>query len=266
MNESLKQLEEFKDCTDIEKIKHCLDKVIRALKATTLACKTCDKDGTKDAKSINKVDNCVICRKDTDKFSYLDFTVKKILQNNPTAELYDRIRDLFPLIKNPLIFSDELQLIFENSSQAVPTLMFIYEVISYYQVDYTDFYKMVLSTVTEENCCSDGYLLFVLNTLHRKFCKRVELEDVAFILQKLSEVSVEVSSRSAAKVLYTIIIILRMYPSLFEIVGQLNHIYMLLNSLEYIARIARRIFIEAANPEMRPAMVFLENFSFPDEE
>lgn len=231
MESAFEKLEEVMESTDLEKIKLALDRFKRA---------TVEDPGSRKL--------------------YIDPVLKSIFRNNLTAELFDRVEDLFPYIRDPRNFIDELECYTTNRALAVSTLMFIHELRSYFNIEYEEFYERLASTVLKENCISEGYLLFLLKALRGN---RIEGDDITPILMRLSCISVEISSKSCVKVLYTIIVILRMHPGLFRMAKELRQLYILLNSFEPIARIAMRIFIEAENPHCRPSMVFLENFVFP---
>ncbi|ELA42173.1 uncharacterized protein VICG_00816 [Vittaforma corneae ATCC 50505] len=231
MENAFQRLQELRDSTDLSKIKLAIDRFKRA--------------------SVEEPTSRKIC---------IDQILKSIFQNNLTAELFDRIEDLFEFIRDPRIFLDELDRYTENKSLVVSTLMFIHELKCHFNIEYDEFYPKLASTVQKENCISEGYLLFLLKALKDS---RIDEDYIKPILPRLSEASVEVSSKSCVKVLYTIIVILRMHPELFRTAKDLNQLYILLNSFEPIARIAKRIFVEAENPQLRPAMVFLENFVFP---
>lgn len=233
MEEALQQLYELKDTQNLQAIKNVLDKLIRLQK------------------------------EDPNQNYKIDYILKSIFQNNMTAEIFDRIEELFPMIKDPRIFLDELDTIAENTEMIVPTLMFIFDLRQKFDLEYDEFFTKLLSTVYKENCMSEGYLLFLLKALKDS---SIDEDLIEPIIYKLSEISIEVPSPECAKVIYTIIVILRMHPCLFRITPKLGQIYMLLNSFEYIARIARRIFVESENPHLRPSMVFLENFVFPTTE
>lgn len=230
MEEAYTQLYELKDSSDIQAIKLSLDRIKRI--------------NTANPSHEYKIDTIL----------------KSIFRNNFTAELFDRIEDLFSMIKDPRMFLDELDTFTQAKHLVVPTLMFIFDLKKQFDMEYDEFYTKLCLTVQKENCISEGYLLFLLKALKSNSIDEDLIEPIIF---RLSEVSVEIPSKCCAKVIYTIIVILRMHPGLFRITPKLGQIYMLLNSFEYIARIARRIFIESENPHLRPSMVFLENFVFP---
>lgn len=230
MDEALMKLEELKNTTELNRIKVALDKL---------------KNAPKDKKSDVRI----------------DWILKEIFRRNHTAELFDRIEEVFDYVKDPRIFIDELDIFTEDKNLIIPTLMFIYNLRRRFDFEYDDFYKKLHESIQRDNCQSEGYLLFLLKALKDT---QIDDNDIKPIIVRLSEISTEISSRGCVKVLYTIIVILRMHPGLFRIVKDLNHLYILLESLDSINRIARRIFIEAENPEMRPTMVFLENFTFPE--
>ena len=237
MEEAYDFLYELKDSTDLSQIKLSLDRLKRV-----------------SLEESNTVKNNKI---------KIDSILKSIFKNNFTSELFDRIEELFFLIKDPRIFLDELDLFTENNLLLVPTLMFIFDLKQEFGMEYDSFYSKLCSSINKDNCISEGYLLFVLKALKNS---SIDEELIEPIIYKLSEISVEIPSKFCVKVVYTIIVILRMHPVLFGITHNLGQIYMLLNSFEYIARIAKRIFIETENPNMRPSMVFLENFVFPKSE
>jgi len=230
MDLAFEKLEELKDSTDLEKIKLALDRLIR--------------NSAAEAPS---------------KPVYIDSVLKSIFRNNHTAELFDRVEDLFALIRDPRNFLDELDAYTDTKSLVVSTLMFIHELRVHFGTEYDEFYSKLAETVHKDNCASEGYLMFLLRVL----TAGVEEDDIVPIVVRLSEASVEVSSKNCVKVLYSIIVILRMHPGLFRMVKDLKQLYILLNSFEAISRIAKRIFVEAENPHCRPSMVFLENFVFP---
>lgn len=230
MEDAYNQLFELKDSTDIQKIKLGLDKLKRM--------------------NIEHPNN-----------NYkIDSILKSIFKNNLTAELFDRVEDLFSMIRDPRSFLNELDSFTEIRLLAVPTLMFIFDLKNEFQLDYDEFYHKLCATIQRESCVSEGYLLFLLKALKDN---SIDEDLIEPIIYRLSEISIEIPSQNCVKVVYTIIVILRMHPGLFKITPKLGQIYMLLNSYEYIARIARRIFIESENQSMRPSMVFLENFVFP---
>lgn len=233
MDEAYEQLYDLKDTQNLPAIKQVLNKIVR----------------------LNTENH--------DHGYKLDFILKSIFRNNLTAELFDKIEELFSMIKDPRTFLDELDSYTGNLELIVPTLMFIFELKENFDVEYDEFYHKLCSTVKRENCISEGYLLFLLKALKSNSIDEDLIEPIIF---RLSEVSIEVSSQDCAKVIYTVIVILRMHPGLFRLVPRLGQVYMLLNSFEYIARIARRIFLEYENPKKRPTMVFLENFVFPNSE
>lgn len=231
MEYAFEKLEEVKNTIDIENIKLALDRFKRA---------------SLEDKSKTKL--------------YIDKIIKSLFQNNGTAELFDRITDLFEHIKDPRNFLDELDGFTENTALVIPTLMFIHELQCHFNFEYEEFYSKLYATVQIENCISEGYLLFLLKALKDN---KIEGKHIEPILTRLGEISTEISSAGCVKVLYTMIIMLRMHPWLFKRVKDINQLYLLLQSFDPISRIARRIFIEAENPEMRPTMIFLENFVFP---
>lgn len=231
MNEAFKKLDDLKTSTEIPKIKQALDKFKKA-----------------------SIEN------PTHESFFIDSILKSIFHTNTTTDFFDRIEDLFEFIRDPRNFIDELDRYTEKRALAVPTLMFINELRTRFDFEYEDFYLKIKNTVRKENCVSEGYLIFLIKTLKSN---KIEEEDVKAILLMLSQVSIEVSSKSCVKVLYTIIIILRLHPGLFRIVKDMNQLYILLNSFESISKIVKRIFLEAENPESRPSMIFLENFVFP---
>lgn len=190
----------------------------------------------------------------------IDHTLKRILQNNPSAEILDRIEDLLVLVRDPRNFYDELDHFTTYRDLIVPTLMLVHEIRKHFNFEYEEFYTKLESTVSRDNLCSEGYLLFLLNALQDR---RIDESVIVPIIRRLCVCSVEVSSGECIKVLYATIVLLRMHPGCFKIVSELNQLYILLKSFPSISRIAERIFLEAANPHMRPSVVFLENFVFP---
>lgn len=233
MEKAIESLRRCEDSTDLSEIKRCMD-VLRNK----------SEEATEAELAEYAIDN----------------TLKRILRNNPNAEILDRVEGLLMLVRDPRNFYDELDHLTTEEHLIVPTLMLVYEIRKHFNFEYEEFYTKLESTVSKENLCFEGYLLFLLKALQDR---RTEESVIVPIIKKLCACSVEVSSSVCIRVLYSVIVILRMHPGCFKAVPSLNHLYILLESFGPISRIARRIFLEAENPHMRPSVVFLENFVFP---
>lgn len=233
MEEAIRDLRECESSTDLSEIKRCMDML-----------KSRSEEATEEELSGYAIDH----------------TLKRILRNNRSAEVLDRVEGLLVLVRDPRNFYDELDHLTTLRHLAVPTLMLVHEIRKHFNFEYEEFYTKLESTASRENLCSEEYLLFLLNALQDR---RIDESVIIPIVKKLCMWSVEVSSGECVKILYSIIVILRMHPGCFKVVPELNQIYILLRSFPSISRVAERIFLEAENPHMRPSVVFLENFAFP---
>lgn len=233
MEKAIKDLRECENSTDLSEIKRCLN-VLR--------------DRSIEATEAELSEYAI------------DHTLKCILRNNPSVEILDKIEDLLTLVRDPRNFYDELDHCISQRHLTVPTLMLVHEIRKHYNFEYEEFYTKLESTVSKENLYFEGYLLFLLKALQDR---KIDESVVVPIIKKLCVCSVEISSSACIRVLYSVIVILRMHPGCFKAVPLLGQLYILLNSFDSISRIARRIFLEAENPHMRPPVVFLENFVFP---
>lgn len=190
----------------------------------------------------------------------IDMLIKTVLRKNPCVEILDKIEELLVAIKSPILILEELDRFTIQEHLAVPTLMLIFEMQNRFDIHYDTFYKKLETTVIKENVISEGYLLFVLKSLQNK---RLHENEIIPIVRRLADLTTEVKSGACIKVLYSIIVILRMHPGCFKIVPSLKKLYLLLESFNEISTITKRIFLEAENPELRPSVVFLKNFTFP---
>lgn len=191
----------------------------------------------------------------------IDYIIRDILKYTPCVEYLDKIASLISLIKAPGIFFNEILQFTYKPNTIVPALMLIYEIKCKFEIEYDDFYLEIKNSINNIHVRSEGYLIFLLRTLKNI---NIPQNEIISIIKKLTEVSLEVITGDCIKVLYTILVIMRMHPGCFNIVYELNILYMFLESFDSVSAIARRIFIEAENPECRPQAVFLQNFAFPD--
>lgn len=191
---------------------------------------------------------------------YLDFKIKKIIKNLKCIEIIEKIGDLCHLIKDPRNFHDELVSYLNVKHLLLPTLMLMYQLNGVFKVNYDEFYPKLFETLTIENMQSEGYLLFILRCLN---VNSLEEEIIENFLKQISKISVEVNSECCIKLVYCILVIMRIHPATFKFTNDLKELNMLIYSFESIKNIVQRIFIEAKYPEKRPKMVFLQNFAFP---
>lgn len=191
----------------------------------------------------------------------VDQIIRTILRNHPCVEILDKISDILILSRTPSIYLDELDHFLSQQNLAVPALMLIFEIRNKLDVEFPSYYERLEETICLENAASEGYLILLMKSLQGRDLYE---ERVISIVMKLVDLTTEMKSSECIKILYSIIVILRMHPGCFQIVKNMKKLYIFLESIDPIANIARRIFIEAENPSMRPDIIFLENFSFPD--
>jgi len=234
MEKIIKDLQDCSSSPDLNEIKRCLN--LLAVKARELP--------DEQMKNYN-----------------VDPIIKTILRNHPCVEILDKISEILILSHSPVLFMDELNYFTAQPHLAVPTLMLIFEIKNRFDLEFPQFYEKLEETICRDNAISEGYLIFLLKTLQNR---KLHTDEIAPIVKRLVQISTDTLSNECIKILYSVIVILRMHPGCFKIVHKLKKLYIFLESFDSIASIARRIFIEAENPELRPSMVFLENFSFPD--
>lgn len=190
----------------------------------------------------------------------IDFELKTILKNNKSIEILERIGDLCHLIRDPRTFQDELEDYFNVKALLLPTLMLMFQFYTAFKYQPDSFYVRLYDTINVDNIQSEGYLLFLLKCLDKQ---NLEQDVIDSCLRMLSKLSIEVNSDSCIKIIYCILVIMRMHPAAFELAEELKELNMLMYSFDSIKNIVQRIFIEAKYPLKRPKMVFLQNFVFP---
>lgn len=221
---------------------------------------------TNDIYHINRVLDIIIdesSRLDGEALSAyaLDPALKRILRNNKRIEVVEKIGDLFSLIRDPRNFHDELVELLDEPCLMIPTLMLMFELSQDFDFEYADFYVRLAESLTIENVQSEGFLLFVLRCLNKR---TLDLPVLELYLRRLSQLSVAVPSGACIKIVYCILVIMRMHPASFAMCDELKELHILACSFESIKNIVQRIFIEARCPKKRPKVVFLQNFAFPE--
>lgn len=190
----------------------------------------------------------------------LDPLIRRLLRSNRCVELVEKIADLLPLIRDPRNFQDELISLLEIRPLALPVLMLIFQLSQDFDFTYGEFYNNLEDILSVDNIQSEGFLFFILRCLEPK---DIDFETLKSFLQRLSSLAVFISSVACIKVLYCILVIMRMHPAAFRVAKDLKELYILAYSFESIRNIVKRIFIEAKHPKRRPKVIFLESFTFP---
>lgn len=190
----------------------------------------------------------------------MDFIIKELLKKFCCVELVEKIPDFFPLIKDPRNFYDEIEALFKDPLLIVPVLMLIHELSKNFIFEYDKFFEKLVLITNLENVQSEGFLLFLLVSFEHKIVSLSVIED---FLRILSFHSVYVSSKDCLKIIYCILVIMRMHPAAFKLSTKLKELYILAYSFDSICNIVKRIFLESKDPSRRPKHVFLESFSFP---
>lgn len=191
----------------------------------------------------------------------VDYIIRDILRYTPEIDYLDKIVCLLEMVKAPGIFFNDILKFTDDSKSIVPALMLIFELKCRFEIEYEDFYIKLENSITTYHVEFEGYLIFIVTSLKDP---HIPEKNVIPIIEKLVSMSLESKSSICVKILYTILVILRMHPGCFKIVNGLDALYIFLESLEPISAIARRIFVEAENSECRPKTVFLQNFRFPE--
>lgn len=191
----------------------------------------------------------------------IDHILKQILRNNRRIEVIEKIGDLLLLVRDPRNFQDELVELMEDERLVLPTLMLMYQMNQDFGFEYDGFYQRLVEVVTGENVQSEGFLLFMVRCLGRR---GLEFRVVEMFLRRLSGLSTSVLSRDCIKIVYCMLVIMRMHPACFALADDLKELSLLACSFGPIKGVVQRIYIEAEHPQKRPKMVFLENFAFPE--
>lgn len=191
----------------------------------------------------------------------LDPIIKKILKHHMCIQIIEKIGDMLTIIRDPRNFYDELVEFMKQPTLVLPTLMLMYQLKQCFEFEYDDFYNKLGEVLVVGNVESEGFLLFMLKCLEDQ---TIEIQVVEKILQKLSWLSVEVSSDVCIRIVYCILVIMRMHPASFKYLSHMKEMDIHLHSLDSIKNIVKRIYAEAVDAKKRPKMVFLQNFAFPD--
>lgn len=191
----------------------------------------------------------------------IDFALKQILRNNKHIEIIEKTGDLLLLVRDPRNFQDELAEIMADRNLVLPTLMLMYQIGQDFDFEYEAFYQRLEEILTVDNVQSEGFLIFMLRCLNKR---TLEFATIELFLKRLSSLSVSVFSRDSVKIVYCMLVIMRMHPACFVLTDDLKELSLLACSFESIKNIIQRIYIEAENPSKRPKVVFLQNFAFPE--
>lgn len=190
----------------------------------------------------------------------LDFHIKKLLRRNPCIEIIEKIEDLFHLIHDPRNFYDELVGLLESKSLTLPGLMLIHQIKASFNFPYDGFFNKLEEILTHENVRSEGFLFFVLRCLNQP---QIDLGIIRSFLTKLAKLSSDVPSEISIRLVYCLLVVMRIHPAAFQFTPNLKELTVLVRSVGPIRAIVQRIFIESKRPERRPKTIFLQNFIFP---
>lgn len=190
----------------------------------------------------------------------LDSHLKQLLRKHPSIEIIEKIGDLFPLVRDPRNFYDELIDTLSYKLLILPSLMLIFHISSHFDFVYDDFYVKLEETVTEENVKSEGYLLFVLRCLDNR---NIELGVVERFLKRFSQLSITVPSDVCVRIVYCMLVLMRIHPASFQFADSFKELTVLSRAVGPIKAITHQIFTESKYPERRPKAIFLNNFTFP---
>lgn len=191
----------------------------------------------------------------------IDPIIKKLLKTQPSIELLEKIGDLLFLIRDPRNFHAELVETATTESLTLPMLMLIFQIRQEFVFPYEQFYSQLLNLISVKTLKSEGFLFFLLRCFENK---DIDFATVADLLRRLSTFSVVVPSQVCIRIVYTMLVIMRIHPAAFRLVPELNELSLLSASFDSIKKIVHRIFIEAEHPSERPKAIFLQNFTFPD--
>jgi hypothetical protein len=191
----------------------------------------------------------------------IDSELKEILRNHKNAEIIEKISHLLPVVGDPRNFQDELSLCLEDDKLMIPTMMLIYQLNQYFNFECPEFHSRLETIITMSNIQSESLLLFVLRCLKNR---EIDLDVVIRILKKLSELSIALPSPWCTRIIYSMLLIMRMHPATFRYVDELKELNILMMSFDSVAKIVSRIFIEANNPNERKGSVQVDNILFPE--
>ncbi|ORD93974.1 hypothetical protein ECANGB1_1321 [Enterospora canceri] len=197
----------------------------------------------------------------------IDLELKQVLRENRKAEVIEKTAELLPLIRNPKNLYDELVGCLGDEELGIPTLMTVYLLQQETEFHFSGFEAAVLDAIRPENARVEGFLFFILQIAERSIINRgcrtfmVQVAD-RLILAATDGVG---ESKAATRILYAVLVLLRMHPAIFQEV-QLRRLNILRASVGNVRQMAERILLEARNAFLRPKRVFLDNFSFPEDD
>lgn len=190
----------------------------------------------------------------------MDGYFKVLLRRCPCIEVIEKIGDMLGLVDDPRSFYDELIATLDNRALLLPSLMLIFHISDSFDFTYDGFYARLEETVTQDNVCSEGYLLFMLRCLQRP---KIELPVLARFVRRLSRLSALIPSEACVRVVYCILVVMRLHPPAFQLAKELGELTVHARGAGAIRGVVQRIYAEARRPSMRPKSVFLQNFAFP---
>ncbi|KAL6120449.1 hypothetical protein NUSPORA_02822 [Nucleospora cyclopteri] len=193
----------------------------------------------------------------------IDYDLKEILKNNQKSEIIEKVEDLLFLIRDPRNFYNEIISCLYSEKCSVPTLMLIFVLERETSFCFEEYDEFVVNAINELRVTSEGFLFFLLQNIQRNILQKKRKESHQIINKLIFTLPHLKDTRTLVKVLYIILVALRMHPSSFSCIRK-EKLVIFTKSLKTVAQIVNRIFLEAKNPEMRPKTVFLENFSFPE--
>lgn len=194
----------------------------------------------------------------------IDYSIKSILRQYKSSEIIEKLSNLLWMIHDPKCLYDELMVYLEIDEMKIPTIMLIYLLQNKTDFYFDNFEYKLVECITVETIASEGFLFFILQVIQDSIAGNKSQLNTLIIVNKLIELTItEVkSSKNAVKILYVILVALRMNPELF-VVANINKLHILSKSFNTIQRLVNQIYIEAKNPTKRPRTVFLKNFIFP---
>ena len=193
----------------------------------------------------------------------IDKPLRIILQQKKDTEIIEKISYLLCLITNVKELFYHLEDCLDDPETATPTLMLIFLLQTETEFYDENFNVKLVECINLRSISSEGFLFFILQVLEENLLEQ-KGDLCREIVDKLIEICFQIRcTKKLTKVLYVILVGLRMHPILFKKV-EIRKLHILTATFKAVSGLVERIFIEAQNPVLRPKTVFLKNFIFPE--
>lgn len=195
------------------------------------------------------------------------------VHNEHNTEIIEKTSYLLTIIKQPKELVSYLEEIMQNnyfpensnltSELYTSALMLMFVLQKETNCYFENFTKYLIQNINKTNVKSEGFLFFILQVIENNSDNADNVLNTQIVDKLITLCLTQInSSKTLTKVLYVILVILRMNYAVYKKV-KIERLEILTKSFTSIKDLVERIFVEARNPWMRPKGVFLQNFTFP---